>query len=149
MAGMGPPPKPAHLRQRTNRKAGAAQLEAPENPEIPEIPNPDGRTWHPLTVRSWENAWSSPMASQWIDTDVDALGRLAILWDDYYQAPKSLALAEIRLQEQRFGLSPLDRSRLQWEVSRGEEAEERRARKQPPAVNRPKAVDPRSILRMA
>ena len=61
------------------------------------------------------------MASQWLGTDADALGRLALLWDQFYQNPDVKVMAEIRLQEQRFGLSPLDRSRLQWEVARGEE----------------------------
>lgn len=114
----GPPPKPAHLRARRNRKAGACSIVAFEVVDVPEIPNPDGREWHSLTVAAWQRAWASPMASQWIATDADALGRLAILWDGYYKAPHAKALAEIRLQEQRFGLSPVDRSRLQWNVSR-------------------------------
>src|SRR5688572_31061384 len=124
MGGMGPPPKPAHLRQRTNKKAGAGTISAPDKPEIPVIPNPDGRTWHKLTKEAWQHAWSSPMASQWLGTDIDALGRLALLWDELYKSPSdSKVMAEIRLQEQRFGLSPLDRSRLQWEVSRADDAE--------------------------
>jgi hypothetical protein len=118
-------------------------LTAPESPEVPAIPNPDGRTWHSLTLVAWEHAWSSPMASQWLETDVDALGRLALLWDEFYMAPDTKTMAEIRLQEQRFGLSPLDRSRLQWEVSRAEEAEHKQARRQPV---RHTGTDPRSIL---
>lgn len=119
-------PKPAQLRQRTNQKAGSATLESPESPEIPEIPNPDGRKWHPLTVASWVRAWSSPMSSQWLDTDADALGRLALLWDAFYNRPGAGVMAEIRLQEQRFGFSPLDRSRLQWEIRRAEDVQPRR-----------------------
>src|SRR5688500_756247 len=119
----GPAPKPANIRQRTNKKAGFALLTAPESAEVPAIPNPDGRTWHNLTLVGWKNAWSSPMAAQWLTTDVDALGRLAVLWDDFYKAPEAKVLAEIRLQEQRFGLSPLDRSRLQWEVAKVNEVE--------------------------
>lgn len=140
MAGMGPPPKPSHLRQRTNRKPGAAQLVAPEDAEIPPIPNPDNREWHPLTLAAWQHAWESPMASQWLETDVDALGRLALLWDALYHGAVT-ALPEIRLQEQRFGLSPLDRSRLQWEVSRAEEADRRRPKAKPRGGS-----DPRGIL---
>lgn len=143
MAGMGPPPKPSFLRQRTNKKAGASVIEAPESPDVPAIPNPDKRTWHPLTKKAWSHAWSSPMASQWLETDVDALGRLAVLWDEFYKAPDSKVMAEIRLQEQRFGLSPLDRSRLQWEVRRGEDAERKR---QQPAIKRASSGDPRSVL---
>lgn len=137
----GPPPKPAHLRQRTNRKAGASTIAALAHADVPPIPNPNARVWHVLTLESWERAWSSPMASQWLDTDVDGLGRLAVLWDEFYQTPTPRLLAEIRLQEQRFGLSPLDRSRLQWEVSRAEEAE----RKRPKPVAR-RLTDPRSGL---
>ena len=109
-------PKPADLRQNRTKKAGRATISAPEQVDVPEIPNPDGRVWHPLTLRSWATAWASPMASQWLDTDSDALGRLALLWDNFYQKPTGILMAEIRLQESRFGLSPLDRSRLQWEI---------------------------------
>lgn len=143
MAGKGPPPKPSHLRQRTNRKSGSATIEAPESPDVPTIPNPDDRLWHKLTLKAWKHAWASPMASQWIETDADALGRLALMWDDFYKSPDAKVLAEIRLQEQRFGLSPLDRSRLQWEVKRGEDAERQRQR---PTIRRAGGADPRSIL---
>lgn len=147
MAGRGPAPKPAVLRQRTNRRAGSATIEAPDDPKIPQIPNPDRRRWHVLTTAAWNHAWRSPMASQWLETDKDALGRLALLWDEFYQRPDSKVLAEIRLQEQRFGLSPLDRSRLQWEVNRGEEAEQQlRKRKQPAPA--PAVGDPRKLLRV-
>lgn len=144
MAGRGPAPKPANLRQRTNKKAGHATIEAPENPDVPVIPNPDGRTWHPMTLASWARAWESPMATQWLPTDVDGLARLAVLWDEFAKEPKVTTLAEIRQQESRFGLSPLDRSRLQWEVARGEEAEKKRTRPQP--VRRTGTHDPRAIL---
>lgn len=144
MAGRGPAPKPAHLRQRTNRKAGATSLEFPERPVKRDMPNPDQRVWHPLTVKAWANACASPMATQWLETDWDGLGRLALLWDEFYKAPDAEAAKEIRLQSPLFGLSPLDRSRLQWEVSRGEEAERRRQRPAPAAKRT--GTDPRTAL---
>jgi hypothetical protein len=137
----GPPPKPAHLRQRTNKKAGFASIEAPDSPDVPEIPNPDSRIWHPLTLEAWSHAWASPMASQWLKTDVDALGRLALLWDQFYAKPNVQVMAEIRLQEQRFGFSPLDRSRLQWEIKRAEDAP-----KAKPEAPKRAVVDPRRTL---
>lgn len=141
----GPAPKPAHLRQRTNRKPGAAQLEAPAGTvHVPEMPNPDGREWHPLTVKAWEHAWSSPMAGQWLETDADAIGRLALLWDEFYKRPDADGLKEIRLQSALFGLSPLDRSRLQWEVARGEEAERKRPQREPRKATG--TNDPRAFL---
>jgi hypothetical protein len=85
------------------------------------------------------------MATQWLETDVDALGRLALMWDEFYRAPDSKVLAEIRLQEQRFGLSPLDRSRLQWEVSRADEAQEKQQKKKQSAQPR-RSGDPRAML---
>jgi hypothetical protein len=95
-----------------------------------------------LTLEAWDRAWASPMASQWLDTDVDGLGRLAVLWDSFYKDQRVATMAEIRLQEQRFGLSPLDRTRLQWEVARTDEAE----RKRPKAEPRKGGGDPRAIL---
>lgn len=145
MAGRGPAPKPAHLRQRTNQKAGIATLEAPSSPDVPPMPNPDQRIWHDLTLKAWEHAWSSPMATQWLETDMDALGRLALLWDDFYKKPNGQVMAEIRLQESRFGLSPLDRSRLQWEIKRGEDAE--RQRNPAPSAAKP-GSDLRKLLKM-
>lgn len=143
MAGRGPAPKPAELRQRTNKKSGHAVLEMRASGDIPVIPNPDGRTWHKLTLSAWKNAWMSPMATQWLTSDVDGLGRLAMLWDEFYKERSAKVLAEIRLQESRFGLSPLDRSRLQWEVNRGEEAERRIQQRSQP---RRTGTDPRAIL---
>lgn len=142
MAGRGPAPKPAHMRQRGPKRAGIATIAASETPNVPEIPNPDGRVWHELTTKAWRTAWESPMATQWIATDVDGLGRLALLWDGFYKAPDAKVLAEIRLQEQRFGLSPLDRNRLQWEINRVEESD-RRKPKPPPART---GTDPRALL---
>jgi hypothetical protein len=134
------------LRQRTNKKPGATTLQMPTGTvDVPDIPNPDGREWHALTVQAWARAWASPMASQWIETDVDALGRLALIWDAFYQSPDAKVLAEIRLQEQRFGLSPLDRTRLQWEVARTEGAERTQARRKE-SVARTGTNDPRAVL---
>lgn len=152
MAGRGPAPKPSHLRQRTNKKAGRADLPLPPETDarvedgVPPIPNPDGRKWHVLTIKAWEHAWKSPMASQWLKTDEDALGRLALLWDNFYQAPGAGIMAEIRLQESRFGLSPLDRSRLQWEVTRVEDLEKKRQPAAAPAAKKRGGSDPRGIL---
>lgn len=121
-------------------------IEAPETPTIPPIPNPDDRKWHALTIRAWEHAWSSPMASQWLETDADALGRLALLWDEFYKSPDANGLKEIRLQSALFGLSPLDRSRLQWEVNRADESEQKNDRRRETQRKRTGTHDPRQLL---
>jgi len=84
------------------------------------------------------------MASEYLPTDVDGLGRLALLIDSFYNRPDPKMLGEIRLQEARFGLSPVDRSRLQWEVQKGEEAE--RKRKPLTPKTDPHPADPRGVL---
>lgn len=137
-------PKPLHMRQNRTKKAGRATLETQDNPEIPEIPNPDAREWHPLTLESWKRAWESPMAGQWIESDRDALGRLALLWDQFYRKPNANIMKEIRLQSSMFGLSPLDRSRLQWEVNRGDEADRKLKQREQPVKR--VSGDPRAFL---
>jgi len=163
----GPPPKPPGLRQRRNRpQAGATVLPAAApSKAAPKLPNRgctacggDGelegaacaycegsgvQPWHPLVVERWASIWSSPMASQFLGADVHGLYVLADLWDLYWRGDKSLT-AEIRLQEQRFGLSSLDRRRLQWEVERPAAAPGRRA-----GAPLPKRLvkDPRSFLK--
>ncbi len=152
MAGRGPAPKPSELRQRRNKKPGAATLPATTDRKVPSLPllkyrhpdNPDQfirHTWHRLTRAWWRRIWTSPMASQWLETDVDGLGRLALLIDHYYNGHLSLA-SEIRLQEARWGLTPVDRARLQWTVER--EPEPDRQQNQP--VRHPSSKDPRGIL---
>lgn len=154
MAGRGPAPKPAHLRQRRNRKSTAATLEMPpegERRRAPTLPNPDGRKWHRLTRAWWRRVWQSPMASEYLETDVDGLARLAILVDDFHKAESAKErkelLQEIRLQEARFGLSPVDRSRLQWEIAKGDEATRRRQPPRPSEATPEPAADPRQLLR--
>jgi len=149
MAGRGPAPKPAAIRQNRNKKSTRATLSWFETDvKIPSLPNPDKRKFHKLTRAWWKRVWQSPMASEYLPTDVDGLGRVALLIDNYYNDPtgqkaKEL-LGEIRLQEARFGLSPVDRSRLQWEVQKGEEAQRKR---QPVSPNTQKsAKDPRGVL---
>jgi hypothetical protein len=90
------------------------------------------------------------MAGEFLDTDVDGLGRVAVLVDDFHTADsptlRSKLMAEVRLQEARFGLSPIDRSRLHWEIAKGEEAD--RKRRKPEGPKRPERLaDPRSVLK--
>lgn len=144
----GPAPKPANMRQNRSKKSTRAVLSTVERTsKEPLLPNPDNREFHELTLSWWHNVWSSPMAGEYLTTDIDGLGRVALLVDEYYKAPTGKSakelMAEIRLQEARFGLSPVDRSRLQWEVAKGEEAQ----RKRQPAPNTTKSnKDPRGIL---
>jgi hypothetical protein len=105
-------------------------------------------------VEWWTSVWQSPMASEYLDADMKGgLYLLADLHDARWKATANADLvklaSEIRLQEVRFGLSPIDRSRLRWTIEQGETAaertESRRAAKVPKA---PKGKDPRGVLKM-
>jgi hypothetical protein len=74
------------------------------------------------------------MATQWLATDITGLEMLAVCYDQFYKTGNIEYMKEIRLQRPHYGLTPLDRSRLQWEVARGDEAEQKRARPASSAV---------------
>lgn len=155
MAGMGPPPKDPKLRQRRNRQGSTqatlhivppdAGESAVLTPELP-VRVPGVTPWHPETLVFWREVWASPMAAEYIAADVPGLVILAQLIDRFNYGDPDLA-AEIRLQRQCFGLTPLDRRRLQWEIERAESAGRRRpsSSQAPPAAGG--ARDPRRALR--
>lgn len=105
-----------------------------------------------MTLAWWADVWASPMAPEFEASDVHGLFMLALLVDDFWSADAPSArmslAAEIRHQSQRFGLSPIDRRRLQWEVERVEDAQDKGARRRGrvPAPSR-RSADPRSVLR--
>jgi hypothetical protein len=85
------------------------------------------------------------MAPEFLHADVHGLFLLAELEDMFHRAPSAkdkIELAkEIRLQRVAYGLTPIDRRRLQWEVDRGDEAGERVEKRK--ASRGKAAVDPR------
>ena len=130
-------PKDPATRQRRNKSASAANLPASDRQEAPSLPA--GREWHAETKAWWADVWVSPMASQFLQADVHALRRLAVLIDDFWVAPGTSLAGEIRQQEARFGLTPLDRWRLQWKLDEGP--------KKPTVKYEEDEVDPRTRLR--
>lgn len=139
-------PKPAGMRQRRNRVSTSAKLSADPKLKAPALPD---RPWHPMTLAWWRDVWSSPMAPEYDESDRHGLFMMAVLVDEFWLGPTKDLASEIRLQRQAFGLSPIDRRRLQWEIDRGDEANERtrkrRAKPEPKAASGGPA-DPRSIL---
>ena len=143
-------PKDPSIRVRRNKVSTKATLKSDAAIIAPELPE---RDWHPMVLAWWRDLWSSPMAPEFDDSDRHGLFKLALLHDDFWKAdqPKirKEASAEIRLQEQRFGLSPIDRRRLQWEIERTEEAVERGEKRRTAArpASGPAKGDPRAVLR--
>lgn len=154
----GPPPKSPSTRARRNKVAGAKSLQLVHDVEMPALPDGAGIEWHSLTVSWWKDIWASPMAPEFDGSDLHGLYLLATLVNAFWIEPSQGLAAEIRLQRQCYGLTPIDRRRLQWEIDRGEQAEqatqERRNERKPAAAKKPlpkgpkaaKPADPRQIL---
>lgn len=142
----GPIPKNPATRQRRNKTATSAELTTEERPRerAPQLPR--GRSWHKLTRAWWREVWASPMADEFLDSDVHGLYILAELVDQFWTAPTKDLAGEIRLQRQCFGLTPIDRRRLQWEVTRVEEQTTRRAQRRVRQAQDGE-IDPRQALR--
>lgn len=119
-------PKPAGVRARRNRSATAATLRPVANPTVPRLP---GEGWHERTVEWWADLWRSPMAPEYDDTDRHGLYVMALLLDQVWTCEsvrgKTDTAAEVRQWVAEYGLSPIARRRLQWEIDRGDEAAER------------------------
>lgn len=147
----GPTPKDPKVRQRTNREATAASfidtspIASGTPPELIERRSEAGEVipWRAETQSFWDDLWSSPMASEYTTADVHGLYILATLVDAFWANPTETRAAEIRLQRQCFGLTPIDRRRLQWEIKRVEPNGAK-----PKVPERPeRAADPRSVLK--
>lgn len=147
----GPAPKDPATRARRNMTSTRATLRAVPTLKKPELPeHPDG-AWHPMTVAWWDDIWASPMAPEFDDSDRHGLFTLAMLTDDFWTASSSRdrmnLAAELRQQGQRFGLSPIDRRRLQWEIERTEEAQAKGSKRRASAPMPAKSgTDPRATL---
>ena len=126
-------PKPPGQRRRRNTSAGQwVKLPSGTEVQVPRAPvglGAAGKRW-------WRDVWMSPMAAVFLPADRHALERAARLVDHLAVEIDTSASAELRHLEDRFGLTPLARRRLQWEV---DQASER-------AVSRPRK--PRADLRV-
>jgi hypothetical protein len=143
----GPTPKNPATRQRRNTKTTRAVLPPEESPRQRAPSLPPERKWHSLTRRWWKDVWHSPMAAAYLRADEHALFRLAVLIDLFWTEPSKDLAAEIRLQQQAFGLTPLDRNRLAWSIEQVGQARDRREQRR---VSKAKVIehdDPRELLR--
>lgn len=152
MAGKGPPPKNPALRQRRNRATTAATLDpAGRRGPAPPLPKREkgAQPWHALVRAWWRDVWASPMAAKFLTADVHGLYLIAELRDRFWRGHTEVA-NEIRLEEARFGLSPVDRWRLQWEIHETPAPAPSEPAPTPPAANSGDRdePDPRKVLSM-
>jgi hypothetical protein len=117
MAGMGPPPKPASQRRRTNATVALTQLPAEgRTGESPEWPM---RTHAGYDENLWDELWSTPQAVIWERLGpgcVRVVARYVVLLAEADVGEPKAAM-EVRQIEDRLGLSPLAMLRLRWEIA--------------------------------
>lgn len=148
------------VRARRNKASTATELvlRDPDVPvEIPEMPphfkivkrkDESGNTieerieqdWHPEAVAVWEEAWTSPMADEFLPGDYAGIRRLAVLehrfWETFERgATTGLAMMADALARisKRYGLDPSARRSLQWTVQQTRESQARVAGMRKPA----------------
>jgi hypothetical protein len=137
----GPPAKHPSVRARANKSSTRATLkerteEELEAVEIPPLParhiltknKKSGeevyveKPWNPLTLEWWVDLWESPMSDEFHTSDRHGLYRLAALIDNFWMNPRSDTHAEVRLAQKDYGLTPMDRRRLEWTFEQADEA---------------------------
>lgn len=118
----GPLPKPPATRQRRHRMTTAATFEAPPATKVELTDAVPGRAWHPRTIATWATWWASPMVAEWVDADIPGIIEVALLVDEFWTAEavadRVRLRAEIRMSSREFGLTPIARRQLQWEIKR-------------------------------
>lgn len=145
----GPPPSGRPRQRNKAVPIGAVLPPTDISAEIPKLPAHPHAEWCQLTLRWWRTVWQSPMRHEYTEADIHGLWMMAMIVNDFWlaetQTARQSAAAEMRLQSTRFGLSPIDRSRLRWEIEKSDEAaskgDKRRAAVPAPPV--PQGVDPR------
>jgi hypothetical protein len=142
---------PEHRRELKRRSRPAQIIE-----EYDENGKPRYRfehSFHTETIRWWETIVVSPMTTEYETSDWEGLYRLAHMVDDQWWTGDAKLLPEIRQQSSLFGLAPLDRHKLKWEINRTAAAKTNRqaAGAVPVAgvsvpATKPNAADPRLRL---
>lgn len=153
-------------RQRRNKASTRAVLHAVEDPEIPPLPEArhwlgDGPStpgevldWSQPVKEWWRTIWSSPMSSEFHESDIPQLYLAAFylhqVSNQWLKMTERLAAAkQHEAMVKNFGLNPMSRRSLQWEIEKAEDAQARgtqrkeRTAEKERARTKPHAPDPR------
>lgn len=119
----GPLPKDPRLRRARNKTATRTTIDGVP-PVVPQRlpPRAKGDPWHRRTRAMWATLWASPLAREWVDADLPGLHRLAQLDHDFWTATDPAVRARlasaINTLSRNYGLDPMSRRSLQWEIKR-------------------------------
>lgn len=130
----GPTAKDPSIRGRRNKTTTRATLSKPDAETVEKPKLPSSIDWYPEVVSWWGDLWTSEPRKEWIDVDTHLLYVAARLYqmmldpDTKPTAAKALA-GEYRQILVQFGLTPMARRTLQWEVLRVEGEKQNAARR--------------------
>jgi hypothetical protein len=115
--------------------------------DMPKLPkHPTEKKWHAMAQRWWDEVWASPMSFEFLGGDEPALLRLVFLVDKFWRSGDLDIAREIRLMEREFGLTPLSRRRLEWQVAQTEEAKDKHEMRRSKRATVVSGDDPRQVL---
>ncbi|WP_116267718.1 hypothetical protein [Mycobacterium marinum] len=135
-------------------------LEKPDPNSVVVPPLPDSIEWYPEVVEWWDDLWESEPRNEWIRVEIHLLYVAARLYqmmlDPATKATAAKALAgEYRQILVQFGLTPMARRSLQWELPKppedgdGKQPARRPAAKKTPAQKAAAAkADPRTRFKV-
>lgn len=113
---MSRPPKPPHQRRNRNPLRAGEWRHLGEGFKGP-IPSCAGFGLSKATMTWWRSIWRSPMANEWLPSDVPALLELAVLRQWLLGGKHSLG-PEVRLRSDQFGLTPAGRQARRWMIAK-------------------------------
>lgn len=141
-------PDPDEFDEDGKRRRGRPRSTAP-------MPPPARPEWNPAVEAWWDDIWSSPMSQEFHASDVHGL-YLACFYLHQTLSPwvkmsdRLAAAGKYEAAVKNFGLNPMSRRSLQWEIEKAEEArdrgERRRSAKKVPGAKNSTAsgFDPRT-----
>lgn len=135
------PPMPKHYEEREFRRKGADGI---VKTGVEQVETP----WHPMSIDWWNDIWPSPMAKQWHSSDIHGLYMLLYLMDSFYRSPNVKDHSEIRLARMPYGLTPLDRRRLEWTLANTKTAEKKANAAAPPPPPQESSSGDKTDLRL-
>lgn len=138
----GPPPKPDAQRRRRNAVVAMTKLPARFDGPIPSWPL--GKP-SKIELDTWAQLWVLPQAAAWAHSQSARVVARYVLLLVKAEAGNVLLMPEVRMLEDRLGLTPMSMLRLRWEVASDEVSSAREAkapaRRRTPAKRRLMAVD--------
>lgn len=146
----GPPAKDPSVRARRNKTSTRTVLEKPDQSSVIVPPLPQSIEWYPEVLEWWTGLWGSEPRKEWIDAEIHLLYVAARLYqmmldpDTKATAAKALA-GEFRQIQVQFGLTPMARRTLQWEVPPPDDQNQKPAAKKASANRAARRIpDPRA-----